>query len=419
MQKRFAQENFSPEIQAKADRMNLEESQVPAYTLPAILPVGVQNGIDFQTRARPFLLGQLEKYLYGVVPPPCQEFRCELTVEQRDAFAGLATKREFTLHCRQNGLHRALNLLVYLPNQVSRPAAVFLGLNFKGNAACSTDPGVIYQKPDFYPSLGTIRYADSRATEAQRGTQASSWEFEQVLKRGYAAATMCYYDVYPDRPDGFENSIMRLFYQPCEWSSPERNSGAISAWAWGISRAIDCLLTQPEIDGRRIIVHGHSRLGKTALWAGANDQRIALTVSNCSGTCGAKLAKRIYGENYEWILTWNPHWLRGDFSRWSGREDQIPVDQHQLLALLAPRLLYIASASEDVYADPKGEFLAARAASEAYALFGSAGLETAEQPVPGQLTCGDIGYYLRRGEHAVTPENWQALLDYCDRKLGC
>jgi len=417
MGKRFAQENLPPEIQAKAERMNLVEAHIPEYTLPAVIPSGVKHGIDFQRLGRPHLLGLFEKYMYGAIPPSCQEFVCELTAEDTKAYAGLATRREFALHCRHNGQSRTLNMLLYLPNGVLGSVPVFFGLNFKGNIACSTDPGVTYKAPDFYPPLGTIRYADNRATEEQRGNLASRWEFEQVLRRGYAAASICYYDIYPDRPDGFEKSIMRLFYQPKEWSSPERNSGAISAWAWGISRAIDCLQTQPEIDSRRIIVHGHSRLGKTALWAGANDQRIALTVSNCSGTCGAKLAKRYYGENYEWILNWNPHWLRADFGQWSAREATIPLDQHQLLALLAPRLLYVASASEDVYADPKGEFLAAVAASPAYQLFGSQGVLSSSQPPIGELSSGDIGYYLRRGEHAVTPENWQALLTYCDRKL--
>ena len=211
---------------------------------------------------------------------------------------------------------------------------------------------------------------------------------------------------------GFESSIARLFYTSQEWFAPTRPTGAISAWAWGIMRALDALETQSEIDPRRMAVHGHSRLGKTALWAGANDPRIALTVSNCSGTCGAKLSHRNFGESFEWIQQWNPHWMRADFERYVGRDGEIPLDQHWLMAAIAPRLLYVASADRDVYADPRGEFLAAQAASAAWQIFNASGLGATEFPQPGNLIGNQVGYYLRAGEHEVMPENWEALLKF-------
>ena len=251
-----------------------------------------------------------------------------------------------------------------------------------------------------------------------RGEHDGRFCFEACLKRGYAVATMCYWELHPDHPHGFQDSILRMYFDENVWKSPERPSAAISAWAWGISRCIDALETQPEIDSHKIAVHGLSRLGKTALWAGANDMRIALTISDCSGTCGAKLSHRYYGEDFSWIKLWNEHWVMPAFDAFIGKKDAtIPIDQHQLIGCIAPRLAYVTSATNDCWADPKGEFLSAKAASEFYKLFGMKGLEIDEFPAPGTANFGEIGYYLRRGEHNCTPENWNALLDYADKRL--
>lgn len=410
-EKRFAAENLPEEVQAKAERMNLDESAVGAFTIPP-LPLDKQTTPEeFSSSIRPLLLSELSRYMYGPIPPPCEEIRF-LVRSEGVAFEGLALRREIDIVCRHRGLERILHLLLYIPQKSTGKVPVFFGLNFRGNIATSSDPGVTFHPFERYPSLGTIRYADRRVDESKRGTLTTGWEFERVLKRGFAAATMCYYDLYPDRPDGFEKSIMRMFYTPEQWNSPERETGAISAWAWGIQRAIDCLCRQAELDPAKIIVHGHSRLGKTALWAGANDSRIALTVSNCSGTCGAKLAHRNFGENFEWINHWNPHWLRASFDQYTGKDQELPIDQHFLMAAIAPRLLYVASAENDLYADPKGEFLAAFHASPAWKIFGKKGLDSATFPAPGRWIGNQVGYFLRTGEHSFLPENWEALLDF-------
>jgi len=415
MEKRFADENFPLEIQEKADQMNLDRTAVPPYSLPKLPVDSNTTGCEFQTKIRPQLVRTMADTMYGAVPPRCGEliFRSR---SEGTAFGGLALRRETDIICRHNGMERTFHMLTYLPKTAAKPVPLLFGLNFKGNHTTTCDPGVTFFPFTPFPTLNhSPRFTDSRQDESHRGCAASSWEFEAVLKAGFGAATICYYDAYPDHPMGFESSIMRMFYTPREWQSPDRPTGAISAWVWCIERALDCLETMTEVDHNRIAVHGHSRLGKTALWAGANDCRIALTVSNCSGTCGAKLCHRFFGEDFRWIGTWNPHWLRGSFYQYMDCDLKFPADQHFLMAAIAPRLLYVASATDDVYADPEGEFAAAVAAAPAWRLFGGSGLGTTVFPAPGKLSGHEIGYYLRSGGHAFTPENWQTLIAFASR----
>ena len=418
MTKRFANENFPPEIQEKAERMNTDESKVPAFELPPLPVNDHTTGCEFQTFIRPRIIAAFEKYMYGVIPPRCEELVFKVTSEGI-ALNGLALRREVDIICRHKGMERILHMLTYLPCNVQNRVPVFFGLNFKGNHCISHDPGAVFHPFERYAPVNpdSLRQADGRLDESGRGEVAGRWDVENVLKRGYAVATICYFDIYPDVPAGFEKSIMRMFYTPEVWNSGQRDSGAISAWAWGIRRGLDYLETVPEIDSNKIAVHGHSRLGKTALWAGATDQRIALTISNCSGTCGAKLCHRHFGENFEWIHYWNTHWFRPEFEQYILRDLEYPIDQHMLMAAVAPRLLYVASGSLDEYADPRGEFEAAAAASPAWRISGGSGLGTVTFPPCGKLIGNEIGYYLRQGEHAFTPENWSVLLDFADARL--
>lgn len=418
MKKRFPDENFPPEIQEQADRMNTDESEVPAYELPPLPINDHTGGSEFQTHIRPGIIAAFEKYMYGVVPPRCEELIFKVTSEGL-AFGGIALRREVDIICRHKGMERVLHMLTYIPVGAGKKVPVFFGLNFKGNHGIADDPGITFVPFERYAPVNpnSLRQADGRLDESGRGATRGRWDAENVIRRGYAVATICYFDIYPDLPAGFEKSIMRLFYTPEVWDSPERDSGAISAWVWGIQRGLDYLETVPEIDKHKIAVHGHSRLGKTALWAGAVDQRIALTVSNCSGTCGAKLCHRYFGENFEWIRLWNSHWFLPAFDEYVQRDLEYPIDQHMLMAAIAPRLLYVASGSLDDYADPRGEFEAAVAASPAWRISGGSGLGTTTFPPCGKLIGNEIGYYLREGEHNFTPENWKVLMDFADARL--
>ena len=415
MTKQFAEENLPPEIQEIAETMNIIEEAVPPWQAPEMPFDETCTALEFNEKIREKLIAPFRDMVYGNIPPRCEEISYR-SVSRESAFDGLAVRHQVDILCRHKGMEQVLHLLLYVPASAAGPVPVFFGLNFKGNHATTDDPGVIFHPFVPYPSMipGSRRWSDFRVGEEDRGIQKGRWEFEEILKRGYAAATMSYHDAYPDHPLAFKDSIMRFFYTEQEWDSPERDTGEICAWAWGMQRAIECLETFPELDMKRLIIHGHSRLGKTALWLGANDPRPAMVISSGAGACGDKMMHHHFGENFNWLKLWAAKWFRGNFAELAGREAEIPFDFHWLLAAIAPKRLYIAAGDLDIYADPKGEFASCAAAAPAWRVFGGTGLGDEEFPACGRTVGKETGFYLRHGEHDITPENWKAILDYCD-----
>jgi hypothetical protein len=283
-----------------------------------------------------------------------------------------------------------------------------------GNHSVSTEPDIALSTR-WLPNRPDGKVVNNRATEAARGVQLSRWPLELIISKGYAVATAYYGDLEPDHPEGWKTGIRSVLGPPTDQKSD--NWQAIGVWAWGMSRMLDYLETDGSVDAKRAIALGHSRQGKAALWAGAQDARFAAVISNESGEGGAALARRVFGETIERINTSFPYWFCPQYRTYNNRPEALPIDQHELLALIAPRPLYVASAQGDQWADPKGEFLSARQTDPVYKLYGKKGIGTDTWP-PIHTPVGEtVRYHIRAGEHDVKRYDWEQFLDFADRQF--
>jgi hypothetical protein len=373
---------------------------------------------------RPELFRLFESEMYGRVPQPPAPIRPVYRVrsEEKEALGGKAVRREVTIAFSDRPDGPRMDLLIYLPKAAdpSRRVPAFLGLNFDGNHTVHRDPGIALARKWTRRDRERGLVADAHtAPESSRGSASSRWPVERIIARGYALATACYEDIDPDFDDGFKNGIHPLFYRSGQVRPAPDEWGSIAAWAWGLSRALDYLENTPEIDAKKVALMGHSRLGKTALWAGAADPRYAVVISNNSGCGGAALSRRIFGETVGRMNRSFPHWLCANFHQYTDHEERLPFDQHELIALIAPRPVLVCSAQDDQWADPKGEFLGALGADPVYRLLGTDGLAITEmpKPAPDSLVKGTIGYRIRPGKHDVTSDDWEAFMDFVDHHL--
>ena len=397
--------------------INYDETKVASYTLPD--PLVMADGQRVATaqmwvqQRRPELLKLFEENEYGRSPGRPSDVRFKVNSVAKHALGDKAIRKEVTLYFSKKPGGPQMHILIYLPKAAPRPVPIFLGLNFAGNQSVAHDPGISMSRAWMRDDEGV---ADHRATEASRGIEASQWQVEKVIGRGYALATIYYGDIEPDYDGGMPLGVRARSLAAGQPQPPDA-WGAIGAWAWGLSRAIDYFETCGDIDAHRVAVVGHSRLGKTALWAAVQDPRIAMAISNDSGEGGAKLSRRWLGETVKAINTRFPYWFCGNFKRFNDDVGALPVDQHELIALIAPRPVYIATAAEDLWADPKGMFLAAQGADPVYRLLGTDGLGAGEMPGIGQPILTTIGFHLRAGKHDVTDYDWGQFLAFADAHL--
>jgi len=384
---------------------NLDETKVPAYQEPDPLKRSdgreVTTAKEWEKEQRPKIYRLFEDKVYGRMPT--QLIPATWTIQRIDTSAldGLAIKKEITIGFLPGDSSVKLNMVLYLPkggtirnsgvqaspknsgiHSAHKPVPVFVGYSFGGNPTIETS---------------------------------AQWPLKEILARGYGVATAWYWDLEADRPDGWQTGIRTklaeaLQIQPWEWS-------AIGAWAWGLERMADYLVTDKAVNARKLIVMGHSRLGKTAVWAGASDRRFAMVVSNESGEGGAALAKRDYGETVAIINYKFPFWFVPAYKQYGGNTDSLPFDQHMLLSLMAPRPLYVASALGDQFSDPKGEFLGAKGAEPVYQLFKEKGLGVDSMPAVQHPVGGRIRYHIREGKHDVTLYDWTQYMDFADDQL--
>jgi hypothetical protein len=396
-------------------------AQLPSHPgLPD--PLVLFNGERVATRQqwfdqrRPELKALFAWYMYGAAPPA--PTHVEGKVERTDprAFGGKATLREVTVSFGPPDVPK-IHLLLVVPNARKGPAPVFVGMNFSGNHALVNDPAVRLPTVWMYPNRPGVK--GNRATDAGRGTEVDVWALEQSVDRGYAVATFYSGDIDPDRPDVREG-VQPHYRKPGQTQPGAHDWGTIAAWAWGVSRAVDYLVTDPDLDRERIAVVGHSRLGKTALLAAALDERIALAIPHQAG-CGGTAPSRTddpKAESVKRINTSFPHWFDAIFKEFNDHADRLPFDQNCLVALCAPRPVLCSNAVEDAWANPPGQFEVLKAADPVYHFLGVEGLGAKEMPAVGKLLDSRLGYYIRPGKHSMTKDDWKVFLDYADRHLG-
>ena len=409
---------------------NYDEAKIPPYAMldPLRLNDGraVTTAAEWWQQRRPEIVRLFEENVYGRTPANAQiPLRARVVEIDRHALQGRAIRKQIDIYFTAKGESGPkMRLLVYLPlhpragsGYGRHRSAVILGLNFGGNQTVLDDPG-IEPTPVWSKAKGSGTLEHTLPEDATRGTQAQEWQVEKVIGRGYGLATAYYGDIEPDFKDASQYSVRQLFLQPGETAVAGDAWGALGAWAWGLSRAVDYLSTDRDVDAKRIVATGHSRLGKTADWAAAQDERIAAVLSTESGKAGQSLSRREMGETVQHLEHSFPYWFCGNYARWAGHDREIPADGNLLLSLIAPRPLYVASAAGDEWSDPRGEFLSAVSASRVYALLGKQGLGTTTMPAVNQSAMeGDVAYHVRSGVHDVTAFDWDRYLDFLDLHL--
>ncbi len=358
------------------------------------------------------LLDMFAREMYGVSPGRPANMRFVVTETDKHALHGMATRKQVTVLFNGKEDGPAMHLLMYVPNNAHHPVPAILGLNFYGNHAVSMDAAITMSTS--WMDNHDIGVVNHLATEASRGADTTRWPLDMILGRGYALITAYRGDIDPDYDDGFKNGVHALYP---ELQGRGDNFSTVAAWAWSLSRALDYLETDKDIDAKKVVAFGWSRLGKAALWAGANDERFRVVISNESGAGGAKLFHHVSGEDIRRLTTVFPHWFCLNFRKYAGQHSCLPFDQHMMVSLIAPRPVYIASAEEDANADPLGEFLTAKAADPVYRFLGTAGLPVEAMPAVGHPVSGQIGYHVRPGQHDVTRYDWEQYLNFADRHL--
>jgi hypothetical protein len=401
---------------SRQDHTNYDEDKVGAYALPPLLVAGdgarVTTAQEWMNKRRPELLRVYEEQIYGRTPEGAPPGTTATVVERsNDALGGTARRKQIEI--RLGGKGPVLHVLLYTPARAAGPVPVFLVLHFNGNWAIADDPGVA-----LYPLWDRKTHRQALpAANVKRGTS-KEWDVPLVLARGYGIAALHYGDVEPDFDGGAGLPLgVRGTWAPPGFSRAEGGWGALAVWAWSQVQTLEYLRTDPDVDGKRVIAVGQSRLGKTVLWTGARDPRFAMVVASCSGEGGAALSRRDYGENLDNMSTRYLYQFSDRFKRFTRHWNDLPVDAHALVALMAPRPLLLNTGSEDRWSDPRGEFLAAQAATPVYELFGKHGPAGEAQPPLDTPLFHDLAFHEHTGRHAILASDWKVFLDFADRYL--
>lgn len=398
---------------------NYDENKVAEYRLPDLLTTfsgeKISTADQWIEKRRPELFEFFENTVYGKVPGDLDSASFKLLEEDESALDGTAIRKQVEVTLIKNEKSIRFTILMFLPKN-SSASPLFLGYNFFGNHTITPDSNVIISDA-WAMNSEAMRISEHRLTNASRGLREQRWAIAKIIEAGFGLATVYYGEIDPDTND-LSDGLHSLFYEKGQERPKKNEWGSLSAWAFGYSKALDYLEQDKDVDASKVVVFGHSRLGKAALWAGARDQRFAGVISNESGCGGAALSKRRFGETINVINTSFPHWFCLNFKYYNNNEQALAVDQHQLLALTAPRPLYVASAQGDQWADPKGEFLSAYHASPVYALFDKKGIATDQMPKVNSPIHASVAYHIREGKHDVTDYDWEQYIKWAKTILN-
>jgi hypothetical protein len=370
------------------NQANYDEAKVPKYALPDVLKTSankqVKDKATWEKVRRPELLKLFEDNIYGEMPKTYSSIKYSVTNENANAMNGKAKLKQVLIEVFNNNKSVKINLVLFVPNNVKKPVPAFLLINNRGKE--NTDP--------------------------TRATKSDFWPAEMVIDSGYAIAAIHVADLAPDDKAKYVNGVLDLYPDQL---TKDNGMKAIGAWAWGASRVMDYFETDKDIDAKRVAVVGHSRGGKASLWAAAEDQRFAICVTNCSGNTGAALARRLFGERINRINASFPHWFNNNYKKYNNNENALPVDQHELISLVAPRPLYATNASKDLWADPTGTFLSLKNAEKVYALYGIKSNLPASPPGINQpIIRSQLAYHNREGEHNLTAYDWNNFIQFAN-----
>ncbi|WP_426292035.1 acetylxylan esterase [Dyadobacter endophyticus] len=397
--------------------VNYNEDSVGTYTLPELLKTADRKPVitakQWTDKRRPELLRLAEENQFGKMPPKPKDLAFHIFDKGTPAFNGKAIRKQVTVYFTKDTSDHKMNLLIYLPTKAAKPAPLLLNISFAAYNQIIDDTGL---------RVGEIWNKEGQKVKADKPTPFGKLNVEQFLDAGIGFATVYYGDIEPDFKDGLRYGIRKTYLKNGQ-SEPAANEwGAIAAWGWGLSRAMDYFETDPQIDAKRVALQGASRLGKTVLWAGIHDQRFKMVIASISGEGGAALARRNYGETIRHISA-PPRYLyqfAPNYHGWADKVNEMPIDAHILVALMAPRPLLLQTGSTDYWSDPKGEFLSAVAAAPVYRLFGETGPDaSATMPAAGDtsLLMNNLGYYMHEGGHTVLPEDWKLFVSYMQKYL--
>lgn len=394
--------------------VNYEEARVGDYKLPDLLMLAngkpVRDAKTWNEKRRPEIVRLFEENQYGRSPGRPAAMSFDVFDKGTPALDGKAVRRQVTIYFSADKAGPKMDLLVYVPANATGPVPLLLNLSFSANATTVNDPGV---------KVGEVWGRDKKKVPAGQGPNFGRINVARLMDAGFGFATVYYGDIDPDFLGGVPSGVRSLYLKAGQTEPAPDEWGSISAWAWGLSRAIDYLETDKGVDAKRVAILGVSRLGKTVMWAGAHDPRIALVIASCSGEGGAALSRRNYGETIAHLTepTRYPYQFAGNYAKYANKVDQFPVDAHMLVALIAPRPVLLQTGDKDFWSDPKGEFLAAVAAGPVYRLLGKQGLDTDQMPPAGTPILHTIGYYMHAGGHGTIASDWDQFLAFMQMHL--